>query len=170
MPSNLQRGIKNNKQELRESTKVLQLIITNDCNQSLHFPEHTTSYAIKCQKSIVGNYCKMILKLKKYLFDKTLPLCLSKQTKNVIVRCNLYSNKKGLWLMLQIINTHYILSISSNFSRNTCIYHICNTIFRKNLCFCVICSYVKFEQVFMTIQNFHSIFYNSGKSSYTYSQ
>ena len=98
MPGNLQIGIKNNKRELRQSTKILKLRLTNNRNHSPNSPEHAKGpkfQGMKCQKGKGDDYCKLILKLKKYLSDKTLANFLSKQIKKFVclIEYNVYSNK-----------------------------------------------------------------------------
>ena len=82
MPSNLQIGIKYYKRELRKSTETFKVILPNDPIYSPNFLDYAKNCTMKCQNLCeVGNYCKMISKLKKYSFNKTLARSLTKLKK-----------------------------------------------------------------------------------------
>ena len=83
MLSNLQIGIKNYKQELRKSTETFKVILPNDPIYSPNFLEYAKKLYNEVPKPLceVGNYCKMISKLKKYSFNKTLARFLTKLKK-----------------------------------------------------------------------------------------
>ena len=92
MPGNLQIGIKNNKRELRQSTKILKLILTNNRNHSPNSPKHAKRMkcqGMKCQKGKDDDYCKLILKLKSIYPIKHWQIPFQSKLKNLFALLNI---------------------------------------------------------------------------------
>ena len=74
MPSNFQISVKEKKPELRTATKTIKLTLTSEPNYESHFIKYATTPYNEVPKPIqeAEKYCAVVLRLKRYLFDKTL--------------------------------------------------------------------------------------------------
>ena len=74
MSSNFQISIKEKKLELNTATETINLTLTTEPNYESHFIKYATTLYNEVPKPIqeAGKYCAVVLKLKRYLFDKTL--------------------------------------------------------------------------------------------------
>ena len=74
MSSNFQISIKEKKLELNTATETINLTLTTEPNYESHFIKYATTLYNEVPKPIqeAGKYCAVVLKWKRYLFDKTL--------------------------------------------------------------------------------------------------
>ena len=79
IPWNFLIDIKVKKRELRQSTGSIKLALTGEPNYESHFLKYAPTLYNQIPKQIqeAENYCHVVTKFKKYLFDKTLARSLS---------------------------------------------------------------------------------------------